>query len=103
MGSNYTSLLLRSILPKNRETSLLKFTSCCCLQQSNPITSDSNTIVQFLTINKMKKIHLILFTVFLNMALFSCTPTSVSDIQPSADGDQCCGNGGDIPPPPPNP
>lgn len=52
----------------------------------------------------MKKIHLILFTVFLNMALFSCTPTTISDVQPPAIGDgECCGNGGDIPPPPPKP
>ena len=48
----------------------------------------------------MKKIHLILFTVFLNMGLFSCTPTAVSETGISADEDQeCCGNGGDIPPP----
>lgn len=43
--------------------------------------------------------------VFLNMALFSCTPTAISDVQPSVVGEEtdCCGNGGDIPPPPPNP
>lgn len=52
----------------------------------------------------MKKIHLILFTVFLNMALFSCTPTAISDVQPSAvEDEECCGDAGDIPPPPPNP
>lgn len=52
----------------------------------------------------MRKIHLILFTVFLNAILFSCTPQSVSGIEPKADGkEKCCGNGGDIPPPPPDP
>lgn len=52
----------------------------------------------------MKKIHLILFTLFLNTALFSCTPTALSELDKNAeDGQECCGNGGDIPPPPPEP
>ncbi len=51
----------------------------------------------------MKKIYLILLTVFLNMALFSCTPQASSDLEPAAtgDGQECCGDGGNIPPPPP--
>ena len=32
-----------------------------------------------LNYNKMKKIFLILFTVFLNMSFFSCTPNSISE------------------------
>ena len=52
----------------------------------------------------MKKTHLILLTVFLNIALFSCTPQAVSSTEPKAlDHEECCGNGGDIPPPPPDP
>ncbi|MDD7887111.1 hypothetical protein [Flavivirga sp. 57AJ16] len=54
----------------------------------------------------MKKIYLIMFTVFLNLGLFSCSPQTNTDgenpeaIEEPAD---CCGNGGDIPPPPPGP
>ncbi|MEZ4809402.1 MAG: hypothetical protein R2819_03505 [Allomuricauda sp.] len=50
----------------------------------------------------MTKTYLILFTVFLNIMLFSCTPDSIAeeDVNPVA----CCGgDGGDIPPPPPPP
>jgi hypothetical protein len=49
----------------------------------------------------MKKIAIIIFAVFLNMGLFSCTPQSITeDLQtPQA----CCGDDGDIPPPPPPP
>jgi len=49
----------------------------------------------------MKKIVLIMFTVFLNIALYSCSPTSTTDdtIQPQA----CCGDDGEILPPPPPP
>ncbi|WP_338357070.1 hypothetical protein [Yeosuana marina] len=52
----------------------------------------------------MKKIVLIILTVFLNIALHSCTPQAISGNTPAAteDGD-CCGDGGDIPPPPPPP
>jgi len=46
----------------------------------------------------MKKTALILFTVFLNICLFSCTPQSLTeDVAPQA----CCGDDGDIPPGPP--
>ncbi|MAX71227.1 MAG: hypothetical protein CMC76_09030 [Flavobacteriaceae bacterium] len=48
----------------------------------------------------MKKISVILFTVFLNMVFFSCNPESITDeVTPQA----CCGEGGEIPPPPPPP
>lgn len=48
----------------------------------------------------MKKISIILFTVFLNMAFFSCNPESIAeDLTPQA----CCNEGEDIPPPPPPP
>lgn len=48
----------------------------------------------------MKKLYLIFFTVFLNMALFSCNPESIVDeVVPQA----CCGEGGEIPPPDPIP
>ncbi|SDH29651.1 hypothetical protein [Winogradskyella thalassocola] len=48
----------------------------------------------------MKKLSLIIFTVFLNMALFSCNPESIVDeVIPQA----CCGDGGEIPPPDPPP
>lgn len=41
------------------------------------------------------------FTVILNMALFSCTPQSIADenLSPQA----CCGDDGEITPPPPPP
>ncbi|MEM6684241.1 MAG: hypothetical protein AAF617_00485 [Bacteroidota bacterium] len=41
--------------------------------------SDGNTHVQFLNSNKMKKFSLIILTVFLNCALFSCTPNSIAE------------------------
>lgn len=47
----------------------------------------------------MKKIYLVLFTVILNLGLFSCTPESVADDEIQVEA--CCGDGGDIPPPPP--
>ena len=48
----------------------------------------------------MKKIYVIVFTVFLSMALFSCNPERlVGDSAPQA----CCDQGEDIPPPPPPP
>ncbi|WP_055443237.1 hypothetical protein [Lacinutrix himadriensis] len=50
----------------------------------------------------MKKIYVILFTVFLNVALFSCTPTSLQEESPSATVG-CCGEDGDLDPPPPPP
>lgn len=49
----------------------------------------------------MKKIYLILFTVFLNSALFSCTPTSI--VEDGVKSTICCGEDGDIVPPPPPP
>ena len=43
-----------------------------------------------------------MFTVFLNMALFSCTPNAIESNVPTAtEEEDCCGNGGNIPPPPP--
>ncbi len=47
----------------------------------------------------MKKIYVILFTVFLNAAYFSCTPQNLSDEAnvPQA----CCGEDDPILPPPP--
>jgi hypothetical protein len=47
----------------------------------------------------MKKIYIILFTVFLNLGFQSCTPEALSETSnlPQA----CCGD--DIPPPPPPP
>jgi hypothetical protein len=48
----------------------------------------------------MKKIFIILFTVFLNVAFFSCNPERISDdLAPQA----CCGEEGNILPPPPPP
>ncbi|WP_165614905.1 hypothetical protein [Flagellimonas flava] len=48
----------------------------------------------------MTKTYLILFTVFLNFMLFSCTPESIADEEIYIEA--CCGgDGGDIPPPPP--
>ena len=49
----------------------------------------------------MKKVYIILVTVFLNLVVVSCTPTSIVDeaMAPQA----CCGDDGEIPPPPPPP
>ncbi len=47
----------------------------------------------------MKKITLILVTVFLNMALFSCTPQAMSEEVKGVQA--CCGDDGNLPPPPP--
>jgi hypothetical protein len=42
-----------------------------------------------------------MFTIFLNVALFSCTPQAISaDVQT---GQACCGEDGNFPPPPPPP
>jgi hypothetical protein len=49
----------------------------------------------------MKKIYIILFTVILNLAFFSCTPPEMSDESTAVQA--CCGEGEDIPPPPPPP
>lgn len=38
-----------------------------------------STIVQFFNKNKMKKISVLVLTVFLNVALFSCTPQALSN------------------------
>lgn len=40
-----------------------------------------------------------LFTVFLNVVLFSCTPESLTEEEIYLEA--CCGDGEDIPPPPP--
>ncbi len=41
-----------------------------------------------------------MFTVFLNIVLFSCTPNAIEDNGPTAiEEEDCCGNGGNIPPP----
>jgi len=48
----------------------------------------------------MKKIYVILFTVILNMAFFSCNPESlIDDAAPQA----CCDEDEHLPPPPPPP
>jgi hypothetical protein len=48
----------------------------------------------------MKKISLIILTVILNVALFSCTPENIIDeVQEQA----CCDGESTIPPPPPPP
>jgi hypothetical protein len=62
--------------------------------------SDSNTYVKFKIITKMKKIYIIVFTVFLNVTFFSCTPENIVD---NAQATECCGENGDIDPPPPPP
>jgi hypothetical protein len=59
--------------------------------------------------NKMKKIILITLTVFLNMALFSCSEdddflTDESQKNEITQETQaCCGEDGELPPPPPPP
>ncbi|MEP5253792.1 MAG: hypothetical protein ABJQ39_01955 [Winogradskyella arenosi] len=46
----------------------------------------------------MKKIYIIILTVFLNSVFLSCNPESmVEEVAPQA----CCGENGEIPPPPP--
>jgi hypothetical protein len=48
----------------------------------------------------MKKLYLIIFMIFLNVILFSCTPESISeDINEVG---LCCGDDGNLPPPPPD-
>ena len=59
------------------------------------------TLVPIFKSYKMKKISLILFTVFLNLGLFSCTPQAISEEVKSTQA--CCGDDGDFPPPPPPP
>ncbi|MCW5516915.1 hypothetical protein [Muriicola sp. Z0-33] len=49
----------------------------------------------------MKKIYVIVFTVFLNTAFLSCTPESY--VEEAIEVEACCGDSGDIPPPPPPP
>ena len=49
----------------------------------------------------MKKVHIILFTLFLNVVFYSCTPPEISDNSSSIQA--CCGEGEDLPPPPPPP
>ncbi|AUC76832.1 hypothetical protein CW732_14555 [Olleya sp. Bg11-27] len=49
----------------------------------------------------MNKIYVIMFTVFLNATLFSCTPENiVEDINSTH---ACCGEDGELEPPPPPP
>jgi len=49
----------------------------------------------------MKKIYIIMFTVFLNLGFYSCTPQdlAVDENVPQA----CCGDDDEIIPPPPPP
>ncbi|SDE36122.1 hypothetical protein [Ulvibacter litoralis] len=47
----------------------------------------------------MKKLALILFTVSLNLGLFSCSPQAISEDTNAPQA--CCGEDGHIPPPPP--
>ncbi len=55
-----------------------------------------------INVYKVKKIYIILITVFLNAGLFSCTPEAVSEEE--AELQACCGgDDGDLPPPPPKP
>lgn len=49
----------------------------------------------------MKKIYIIMLTVFLNLAFTSCTPQSLTDEVSTPQS--CCGEDGDIIPPPPPP
>jgi len=52
----------------------------------------------------MKKIYLIILTVFLNMALFSCTPQAIEGNGATAiEEEQCCDEDDLIIPPPPTP
>lgn len=51
----------------------------------------------------MNKIYLLLLTVFLNLAFFSCNPTSLTDDALIEQADNCCDEEGDILPPPPPP
>ena len=52
---------------------------------------------------QMKRIFLIMLTVFLNLALFSCTPEDDNEYQERAEIEACCGEEGDVTPPPPPP
>lgn len=49
----------------------------------------------------MKKFTAIFFTVFLNLALLSCTPATLQD--ETQEPQACCGDEGPILPPPPPP
>lgn len=52
----------------------------------------------------MKKIYLLLLTVFLNATFFSCNPTSlIEDELIEQQATDCCDEEGDILPPPPPP
>ncbi|WP_370477231.1 hypothetical protein [Tamlana flava] len=42
-----------------------------------------------------------MFTVFLNLALYSCAPEDIPGDGSVATEEECCGNGGNIPPIPP--
>jgi len=44
-----------------------------------------STIVQFFNKNKMKKISVLVLTVFLNLAFFSCTPQALSNNDTAAE------------------
>ena len=60
---------------------------------------DSITIVEFLMKQKMKYIHVIVFMAFLNTALFSCTPQSISETGKTAVKQAVTGDDGEILPP----
>ncbi len=50
----------------------------------------------------MKKLYVILFTVFLNLAFYSCTPQgNPSNVPAATEEEDCCGDDIPIPPPPP--
>lgn len=52
----------------------------------------------------MKKIYLVLFTVFLNSMFFSCTPPSLGGEEViETEIAECCDEDGEILPPPPPP
>ncbi|WP_417558764.1 hypothetical protein [Mesoflavibacter zeaxanthinifaciens] len=52
----------------------------------------------------MKKLYLILLTVFLNSAFFSCTPQALNEATTASEqATDCCGDDGELPPPPPPP
>ncbi len=49
----------------------------------------------------MKKLLAIFFTVFLNLAFYSCTPAAMQD-DTQETPQACCGGDGEILPPPPS-
>lgn len=53
-----------------------------------------------INVYKVKKIYIILITVFLNAGLFSCTPEAVAEEEIEVQA--CCGDDAKPPPPPDN-